>query len=57
MKIRYRSRRRGGQRRIARPATASRVHFDEPCLGVAPGQAAVCYAGDRLLGGGWIDGP
>ena len=32
------------------------VHFDQPCLGVAPGQAAVCYQSDRLLGGGWIDG-
>jgi len=21
---------------------------------VTPGQAAVCYQGDRLLGGGWI---
>jgi tRNA-specific 2-thiouridylase len=28
--------------------------FDEPQVGVAPGQAAVCYQGDRLLGGGWI---
>ena len=27
----------------------------QPCLAVAPGQAAVCYDGDRLLGGGWID--
>jgi tRNA-specific 2-thiouridylase len=30
------------------------VHFDEPCLGVAPGQAAVCYDETRVLGGGWI---
>lgn len=27
---------------------------DEPILGVAPGQAAVMYEGDRVLGGGWI---
>ncbi|MGO8689328.1 MAG: tRNA 2-thiouridine(34) synthase MnmA [Thermoguttaceae bacterium] len=39
------------------PGDRFAIHFDEPCLGVAPGQAAVCYAGDRLLGGGWIDGP
>jgi tRNA-specific 2-thiouridylase len=26
----------------------------EPVLGVAPGQAAVLYDGDRVLGGGWI---
>ncbi len=32
-----------------------RVLFDEPCRGVAPGQAAVCYDGDRVLGGGWIE--
>jgi tRNA-specific 2-thiouridylase len=28
--------------------------FDEPQYGVAPGQAVVCYAGERVLGGGWI---
>ena len=27
---------------------------DEPILGVAPGQAAVLYDGDQVLGGGWI---
>ena len=54
VKIRYRS----------RPYPASleplggnrfRVRFDEPCYGVAPGQAAVCYEGERVLGGGWIE--
>ncbi|MEN6459627.1 MAG: tRNA 2-thiouridine(34) synthase MnmA [Thermoguttaceae bacterium] len=34
-----------------------RVCFEEPCYGVAPGQGAVCYQGDRVLGGGWIEGP
>jgi tRNA-specific 2-thiouridylase len=32
-----------------------RATFLEPCYGIAPGQAAVCYRGDELLGGGWID--
>jgi tRNA-specific 2-thiouridylase len=32
-----------------------RVLFDNPEYGVAPGQAAVLYAGDRVLGGGWIE--
>jgi tRNA-specific 2-thiouridylase len=32
-----------------------RVEFDEPQLGVAPGQAVVCYAAEQLLGGGWIE--
>ena len=30
------------------------VEFDVPQLGVAPGQAVVLYAEDRVLGGGWI---
>jgi tRNA-specific 2-thiouridylase len=30
------------------------VEFDEPVLAPAPGQAAVVYEGDRVLGGGWI---
>ncbi len=30
------------------------VRFDEPQFAVAPGQAAVVYNGDRVLGGGWI---
>jgi len=33
---------------------ALRVTFDEPQFAVAPGQAVVCYDGDRVLGGGWI---
>lgn len=31
------------------------VRFDEPQFAVAPGQAVVCFDGDRVLGGGWID--
>ena len=32
-----------------------RVSFDEPQSAVAPGQAVVCYDGDAVLGGGWIE--
>ena len=34
----------------------SRIRFLQPEYGVAPGQAAVIYAGDRVVGGGWIAG-
>ncbi|MBN2580725.1 MAG: tRNA 2-thiouridine(34) synthase MnmA [Pirellulales bacterium] len=54
VKIRYRS--------PAYPATVEilennrfHVHFHQPVHGVAPGQAAVCYLDDRVLGGGWIE--
>ncbi len=30
------------------------VYFDAPQAGVAPGQAAVIYTQERVLGGGWI---
>jgi tRNA-specific 2-thiouridylase len=33
---------------------STRIRFDAPEYGVAPGQAAVFYAGDRVVGGGWI---
>ena len=46
----------------AQPATARllsdgrlSIVFDQPCYGVAPGQAVVCYAGTQVLGGGWIE--
>ena len=31
------------------------IRFETPEFGVAPGQAAVIYAGDRVVGGGWIE--
>ncbi len=45
-------------RSMAQPVPArmigDRLVFDAPEYGVAPGQAAVLYSGDRVLGGGWI---
>ncbi|MEM9501125.1 MAG: tRNA 2-thiouridine(34) synthase MnmA [Pseudomonadota bacterium] len=31
------------------------IRFTDPEFGVAPGQAAVIYWGERVIGGGWID--
>ncbi len=42
-----------GQLGDGNPAT---IRFVRPEFGVAPGQAAVIYAGDRVVGGGWIEG-
>ena len=36
--------------------TSVTIRFADPEFGVAPGQAAVIYSGDRVVGGGWIDG-
>ena len=46
-------------RSLARPAPVRfdgrSLRFESPEYGVAPGQAAVIYQGDRMLGGGWIE--
>ncbi|OYW07056.1 MAG: hypothetical protein B7X11_00590 [Acidobacteria bacterium 37-65-4] len=36
------------------PDCSARVDFEQPVLAPAPGQAAVFYDGERVLGGGWI---
>jgi tRNA-uridine 2-sulfurtransferase len=46
-------------RSMAKPVVASMngewLRFESSEYGVAPGQAAVFYDGDRVLGGGWIE--
>ncbi|MBV9900551.1 MAG: tRNA 2-thiouridine(34) synthase MnmA, partial [Alphaproteobacteria bacterium] len=46
-------------RSMARPAAigfdGETIRFEAPEYGVSPGQAAVIYEGERVLGGGWIE--
>lgn len=54
VKIRYRSAAtRATVEAVGEGSLQVRLH--EPRSGVAPGQAVVCYRGDRVLGGGWIE--
>jgi tRNA-specific 2-thiouridylase len=54
IKIRYRSPERPGRVTLLGD-DAARVEFDEQVWGAAPGQLAVFYEGERVLGGGTID--
>jgi tRNA-uridine 2-sulfurtransferase len=54
VKIRYNSRRVPA---TIEPLSGDRLHvrFVQPQFGVAPGQAVVCYVGECVIGGGWIE--
>ncbi|HEX6510559.1 MAG TPA: tRNA methyl transferase PRC-barrel domain-containing protein, partial [Chloroflexota bacterium] len=54
IKIRYRTPDRPG-RVLLTAADSARVDFQKPVWGIAPGQLAVFYDGDRVIGGGTID--
>ncbi|OZI06906.1 tRNA 2-thiouridine(34) synthase MnmA [Siphonobacter sp. BAB-5385] len=51
-KIRYKH--EGTPAIITQTGGQMEVRFHEPVTGVAPGQAAVFYEGDDVVGGGWI---
>jgi tRNA-specific 2-thiouridylase len=52
--IRYRHREALGCLKVLEGGKAI-FTFDEPQWAVTPGQALVCYMGERVLGGGWIE--
>jgi len=54
VKVRYNSPPTSGRFRVPGPGLLE-VRFAQPVSAVTPGQAVVCYQGDRVLGGGWID--
>lgn len=52
--VRIRYRHQETPARIIRTENGAEITFDSPQRGVTPGQAAVIYDGDRVLGGGWV---
>lgn len=55
VKIRYRSQAVPALVTVGADAKTAFVEFEDPQRAVTPGQAAVFYRGDEVLGGGWIE--
>jgi tRNA-specific 2-thiouridylase len=55
--VKIRNKHAGAPARLVPTGDDARIEaiFDDPQRAVTPGQAAVFYAGDLVLGGGWIE--
>jgi tRNA-specific 2-thiouridylase len=53
--VQIRHRHPAGLATVTAAGGAARVEFDSPQRAITPGQAAVFYDGDEVIGGGWID--
>lgn len=54
LRVKIRFQHRGANAAVVKNPEGLFIRFDEPQRSITPGQAAVLYREDRLVGGGWI---
>lgn len=54
IEVKLRSMTRAMPAQLFATPNGAEIHLHEAQFGVSPGQAAVCYHGSRVIGGGWI---